>query len=66
MRAAKWDAAAAILADPQIDTLTYVDVRVAERPSIGGAAPAVTESTTEHHRTRTRRAVRTGELSSMS
>ena len=43
----KWDAAAAILADPQIDTLTYVDVRVAERPSIGGAAPAVTESTTD-------------------
>ena len=45
--AAKWDATAAILADPQIDTLTYVDVRVAERPSIGGAAPAVTESTTD-------------------
>jgi cell division septal protein FtsQ len=45
--AAKWDATAAILADPQIDSLTYVDVRVAERPSIGGAAPAVTESTTE-------------------
>ncbi len=45
--AAKWDAAAAILADPQIDTLTYVDVRVAARPSIGGAAPAVTESTTD-------------------
>ena len=44
---AKWDATAAILADPQIDTLTYVDVRVAERPSIGGAAPAVTESTTD-------------------
>lgn len=45
--AAKWDATAAILADPQIDTLTYVDVRVARRPSIGGAAPAVTESTTD-------------------
>jgi cell division protein FtsQ len=45
--AAKWDAAAAVLADPQIDTLTYVDVRVAERPSVGGAAPAVTESTTD-------------------
>lgn len=45
--AAKWDATAAILADPQIDTLTYVDVRVAARPSIGGAAPAVTESTTD-------------------
>jgi len=45
--AAKWDATAAILADPQIDNLTYVDVRVAERPSIGGAAPTVTESTTD-------------------
>jgi len=45
--AAKWDATAAILADPQIDSLTYVDVRVADRPSIGGAAPAVTESTTD-------------------
>lgn len=45
--AAKWDATAAILADPQIDALTYVDVRVAERPSIGGAAPSVTESTTD-------------------
>ena len=45
--AAKWDATAAILADPQIDSLTYVDVRVAERPSIGGAAPTVTESTTD-------------------
>jgi cell division protein FtsQ len=45
--AAKWDAVAAILADPQIDTLTYVDVRVPERPSVGGAATAVTESTTD-------------------
>ena len=45
--AAKWDAAAAILADPQIDNLTYVDVRVADRPSIGGAAPTVTDTTTD-------------------
>ena len=43
----KWTAAAAVLADPEIDTLTYLDVRVPERPSAGGAAPAVTESTTE-------------------
>lgn len=43
----KWAAAAAVLADPEIDTLTYVDVRVPERPAVGGAAPAVTESTTE-------------------
>lgn len=44
--AAKWDATAAILADPEIDHLTYVDVRVPERPAVGGAAPAVSESTT--------------------
>lgn len=36
--AAKWAAAAAILARPRIDTLTYLDVRVPERPAIGGAA----------------------------
>ena len=45
--AAKWAAAAAVLADPKIKTLTYVDVRVAGRPAVGGAAPAVTDSTTE-------------------
>jgi cell division protein FtsQ len=43
----KWAAAAAILANPKIETLTYVDVRVPERPALGGAAPAVTDSTTE-------------------
>jgi cell division septal protein FtsQ len=42
----KWAAAAAVLANPNIDTLTYVDVRVADRPAVGGAAPAVTETTT--------------------
>ena len=36
---AKWDAVAAVLANPQVKTLTYLDVRVPERPSIGGAAP---------------------------
>ncbi|MEJ7876052.1 MAG: hypothetical protein WKF62_05265 [Solirubrobacterales bacterium] len=36
----KWAAIAAILADPQVKTLTHLDVRVPERPSIGGAAPA--------------------------
>jgi cell division septal protein FtsQ len=45
--AEKWAAAAAVLADPKIDTLTYLDVRVAERPAVGGAAPAVGESTTD-------------------
>ena len=43
----KWAAAAAVLADPKIDMLTYVDVRVPERPAVGGAAPQVTASTTE-------------------
>ena len=37
----KWAAVSAILADPQVETLTYLDVRVPERPSIGGAAPPV-------------------------
>ncbi len=34
----RWVAAAAVLADPQLDNLTYLDVRVPERPAIGGAA----------------------------
>jgi cell division protein FtsQ len=32
----KWRAAAAVLADPKLDALTYLDVRVPERPSTGG------------------------------
>jgi cell division protein FtsQ len=35
--AQKWAAAAAVLADPKLDTLSYVDVRVPERPAAGGA-----------------------------
>ena len=35
---AKWAAAAAVLADPELDALTYLDVRVPERPAAGGAA----------------------------
>jgi cell division protein FtsQ len=35
---AKWAAAAAVLADPHLETLTYLDVRVPERPSVGGQA----------------------------
>ena len=35
----KWAAVSAILANPQVKTLTHLDVRVPERPSIGGAAP---------------------------
>ncbi|MGH2985078.1 MAG: cell division protein FtsQ/DivIB [Solirubrobacterales bacterium] len=34
----KWAAAATVLADPKLDALTYVDVRVPERPAAGGAA----------------------------
>jgi cell division protein FtsQ len=34
----KWAAAAAVLADPKLDAVTYVDVRVPERPAAGGAA----------------------------
>ena len=41
---AKWSAAAAVLADPKLDGLTYVDVRVPDRPAAGGAAPAVTST----------------------
>jgi cell division protein FtsQ len=33
---AKWAAAAAVLADPKVTTLDYVDVRVPSRPAIGG------------------------------
>jgi cell division protein FtsQ len=34
--AQKWAAAAAVLADPKVTTLRYVDVRVPARPAIGG------------------------------
>jgi cell division protein FtsQ len=34
----KWAAVAAVLADPKLDSLTYLDVRVPERPAAGGAA----------------------------
>ena len=36
--AEKWAAATAVLADPKLDALTYLDVRVPERPAAGGAA----------------------------
>ncbi|CAN5200565.1 hypothetical protein BH24ACT23_BH24ACT23_03560 [soil metagenome] len=35
----KWEAVAAILADPRVDRVTSIDVRVPERPALGGAAP---------------------------
>lgn len=36
----KWASASAVLADPRVTTLTYLDVRVPERPAVGGAVPA--------------------------
>lgn len=38
--AEKWAAVVSVLADPKLDALTYVDVRVPERPAAGGAAIA--------------------------
>ncbi len=35
--AAKWAAAAAILANPKLDQLSYIDVRIPGRPAVGGA-----------------------------
>ena len=40
---AKWAAAAAVLADPKTETLTYVDVRVPERPAGGAGRRRPTE-----------------------
>ncbi len=37
----KWSAAAAVLADPKLDTLSYLDVRVPDRPAAGGADAGV-------------------------
>ena len=34
----KWSAVAAVLADPKLTAAGYVDVRVPERPAVGGAA----------------------------
>jgi cell division septal protein FtsQ len=36
-RAAKWKAAAAVLADPSITALDYVDLHAPRRPSVGGS-----------------------------
>jgi cell division protein FtsQ len=38
--AAKWAAAARILADPGLNALDYIDLRVPDRPAVGGAIPA--------------------------
>jgi cell division protein FtsQ len=34
--AEKWEAAAAVLADTDLEALTYIDLRVPERPAVGG------------------------------
>jgi cell division septal protein FtsQ len=39
--AAKWRAAAAVLADPQITTLDYVDLHAPRRPTVGGSGHAL-------------------------
>jgi len=36
--AAKWAAAAAVLADPEVTAVSYVDVRVPHRPAVGGTS----------------------------
>jgi hypothetical protein len=44
----KWAAVAAILADRHLTSLSYIDVRVPDRPAVGGAstAPAAAATTT--------------------
>jgi cell division protein FtsQ len=42
----KWAAVAAILADEQLESATYVDVRVPDRPAVGGASTATASTTT--------------------
>jgi cell division protein FtsQ len=42
--AAKWAAAAAILADPKLDQISYIDLRLPGRPAVGGAPAPVSET----------------------
>lgn len=41
-----WAAAATVLADPSIENVVHVDVRVPERPAVGGASLGTSEETT--------------------
>jgi cell division septal protein FtsQ len=41
---AKWAAAAAILADPKLDQISYIDLRLPGRPAVGGAPAPVSET----------------------
>jgi cell division protein FtsQ len=43
----KWAAAAAVLAEPEVTSLTYLDLRVPERPAIGGASAGDSAATEE-------------------
>lgn len=42
---AKWAAAAAVIADPKLDTISFVDLRLPGRPAVGGAGAAESETT---------------------
>ena len=42
--AEKWQAAAAVLAEPSVTQLSYLDVRVPERPALGGATAEQAET----------------------
>jgi cell division protein FtsQ len=44
-REGKWTAVAAVLADPGLTTLSYVDVRVPQRPAVGGTSTPTPETT---------------------
>ena len=43
----KWTAVAAILADRQLTSVSYVDVRVPDRPAVGGASTAAATGATD-------------------
>jgi cell division protein FtsQ len=44
--AQKWAAAAAVLADPKLTALSYIDVRVPARPAVGGTGAGATADST--------------------
>ena len=41
----KWTAVAAVLADRHLTSLSYIDVRVPDRPAVGGVPATVTATT---------------------
>jgi cell division protein FtsQ len=44
---AKWAAATAILADPKLEAVAYIDLRLPGRPAVGGAPPPAPEASAE-------------------